>query len=214
MKNIFFSVLFLFSFIATIGQSIENTPNYAYLEGNLYTNKFLSFSVEVPENWIIQNEEQLIELKKIGVDLVVGENEKLKNLLNNTNGVYNLLTVFQYEVGSPIDDFNTNFALIAEDVSYAPGIKTGSDYLFHAKKLLLQTSLNIVQIDDAASKIEIGGIEFYKMHIEISMFDNMIKQDYYSTIMKGYSLGIIVSYQDDYQKQLVDKIINSFKFNL
>jgi hypothetical protein len=39
-----------------------------------------------------------------------------------------LLTVFHYPLGTP-GDYNDGIQLMSEDVSFAPGIKTGKDYL-------------------------------------------------------------------------------------
>ncbi len=142
----------------------------------------------------------------------VGDNKNLKAALDASEvNVANLLVVSQYEYGAAVS-YNPNFALVAENTARMPGIKSGSDYLFHARKLLEQSQVEYDYIDDEFEKVLINGQEFYVMNCSIDYMGHSIKQHYYSTIINGFCLSTIISYTLDDQKHDLEKIIDSMKF--
>ena len=102
--------------------------------------------------------------------------------------------------------------LVAENLKLAPGIKTGSDYLFHTRKLLKQTQMQYNNIDGDFEKVMIDNQEFYKMNLDINHMGLNIKQSYYSTILNGFSVNAVISFVNEAQKDELDKIVYSIKF--
>ncbi len=51
------------------------------------------------------------------------------------------------------------------------------------------------------------------MRSKLRIRDLVVYQDYYATIMKGYAIGIVISYINNQQKQAVLDIISRIRFN-
>ena len=195
-------------------QSNEKPEGFDYgtVENNLYTNSFFNFKATLPDGWIVQSKKQTEDLVEIGKDMVAGEDENLKAVINASeiNSAY-LLTVFQYEVGAAVD-YNPSLMLIAENLKIAPGIKNGSDYLFQTRKLFEQSQIKYNHIDDTFEKVKIGNRDFYRMNLDINHTGMNIKQSYYSTVINGFSFNAIISYVTDNQKQELEKTLSTFNF--
>ena len=103
--------------------------------------------------------------------------------------------------------------IIAENIKNAPGIKNGSDYLFQAKRLIQQTQLKYEYLSEKFDLEKINEVEFYKMNTRVNYLDLDIKQEYYSTVLNGFSLNFIISYISDDQKEVLISSINLLTFN-
>lgn len=186
--------------------------DYGHVENNKYINSFFGLELTLPDNWIVQTKEQTENLTKAGKELVAGDNENLKALINASEvNSANLLSVFQYEVGSAVD-YNPGFMLVVENLKNAPGIKNGSDYLFQSRKLLEQSQIKYSPIDDTFKKEIIDGQEFYTMDCSVDLTGHSITQRYYSTIKDGFCLSAIISFTNDEEENSLKKIINSMNF--
>lgn len=216
MKTKFNFILILIlsiTFISCYQNEKNQKFDYGHIENNKYINSFFGLEITIPDNWIIQTKEQTDNLSKRGKDLVVGDNKNLKAAFDASEiNTANLLAVFQYEVGTPVE-YNPGLVLVAENLKNAPGIKNGSDYLFQSKKLLKQSQLQYDYIDDKFEKEIINNQEFYTMNCSISYMGININQKYYSTIINGFSLGAIISFVNDEQKASLEKTINTINFS-
>jgi hypothetical protein len=107
---------------------------------------------------------------------------------------YNLVTVFENELGSPGVRFFRSEVLIAKDVSWAPGFKTGEDYLLDALPLLKKEGYDRFS---EIKPVKIGGMTFYRE--DLSKQDpNGVRgyQAYFAAIVRGYPLDWIISTED------------------
>lgn len=187
--------------------------DYGKVEDSKYLNSFFGFEIELPADWVVQTKEQTENIAKMGKKLVAGDDKNMKAVIKASEiNSANLLAVFKYEVGAAVD-YNPNFMLVAENLKNAPGIKTGSDYLFQSRKLLKQSQMQYEYIDEEFKKEVINNQEFYLMNCSINYMGLNIKQKYYSTIQNGFCLSAIISFIDDEQKNDLEKIINSMEFN-
>lgn len=186
--------------------------DYGSVTDNVYSNQFFKCNIKLPENWIIQSKEQTERLADMGKDLVVGENRKLESVIKASEiNIANLLTVFQYELGSAVE-YNPNITIVAENVTNASGIKKGSDYLFHSRRLLKQGQFQYDYLSEDFEDEMINGVEFYKMDAHMNYMGLEIKQIYYSTIKRGFSFVVIVSYVNNGQKKVLLESVNSLTF--
>ncbi|MDO9255965.1 MAG: hypothetical protein Q7U54_10670 [Bacteroidales bacterium] len=209
------SALILFAIIASTcySQSKPIDFDYGRIENSKYLNSYFDFEITIPANWIIQNKEQMEKMAKAGMDMVVGDDANLKAAVKVSEiNTANLLVVNQYERGSAVD-YNPGLVIVAENIKEYPGIKTGSDYLFQVRKLLNQSQVKYDYIDTETSRESISGIDFYKMNAGIEYMGIGIKQIYYSTVLKGFSLNVIISFINDEQKAGLITAIDSIKFN-
>jgi hypothetical protein len=206
----------LLMMVLTLSCNTNKKPkdfDYGRVENSKYLNSFFGLEVELPTEWIVQTKEQTENIAKMGKDLVAGDDKNMKAIINASEiNSANLLAVFKYEVGSPVD-YNPNLMLVAENLKSVPGIKTGSDYLFQSRKLLQQSQMKYDYIDEEFKKELINNQEYYLMNASIDYMGLTIKQVYYSTIQNGFCLSAIISFIDDEQKLELKNLINSMKFN-
>lgn len=168
--------------------------------------------MKLPDNWVIQSKEQTERIADVGKNLVAGEDKKLKAIMKASDiNSANLLAVFQYELGSAVE-YNPNIMIVAENIMNTPGIKNGSDYLFQSRRLLKQSQFQYDYLSEEFEKESINGSDFYKMYAHMYYMGLEIKQIYYSTISKGFSFNVIVSYINDDQKKTLLESINSMTF--
>lgn len=216
MKNIstVFAIFVLMVF--TFSCDLNSKPkgfDYGRVENNKYTNSFFNLEVNLPPKWIVQTKEQTDNLVEKSKNIVAGDNKNLKAMINASEvNSANLLAIFQYEVGSPVE-YNPNLMMVAENLKLTPGIKTGSDYLYQARKLIKQSQIHYDSIDEEFKKVMIGNQEFYVMKASLSYAGLTIRQEYYSTIANGFGVSTIISYVTDEQKDILTKVIHSMKFN-
>jgi hypothetical protein len=209
-----FNSLFLAILLST-GCSKGKPDNFDYgkVENNKYTNSYFGCEISLPGEWVVQSREQLDGLSEEGRDMLAGESSTTKAMLKASEiRSANLLGVFKYQRGAAVD-FNPNFMVVAENVSALPGIKTGSDYLFQTKKLLSKTQLQYDYIDTVFAVEKINGTPFHRMNASIDAMGTKINQEYYSTIMRGFSFCVILTYNTDEHREELMSMFNTLKFN-
>ena len=194
------------------GDNMPKNFDYGTVENSVYSNTYFEFTMDVPDQWIVQSKEQNEQLMETGEKLIAGDDKSMKAALNASDvNVANLLTVFKYETGSPVD-FNPSYMFIAENVMKAPGVKTGSDYFFNARKILEQSQTPYKHIDEEYSTKNLGGKDFYVMNTEIEYMGISIYQAYYCRVDNGFALNLIISYSTDDEKDELEKIVESISF--
>lgn len=201
-------LLIAITIISSYGQ--DKDFDFGETEKGFYQNEFFNMEVSFDSLWVIQNKEQLNNLVKAGTDLVAGDDASLKAAVkaSKVNTAY-LLTVFKYEVGAAVT-YNPSLMIIAENTKNFPGIKNGSDYLFHSKKLLQQSQMEYYFDKEIFTK-KIGESEFHVMEAKIDYLGTTIVQEYMTTVTKGFSLSLIISYTTEEEKEELKKIIDNTK---
>ena len=213
IKFKFLSIL-LISLIAITGYSQTRPDNfdYGHVKDNKYVNSFFNCELTIPTDWIVQSKEQIETISKKGKELITGDDTNMKAMMKASEvNSANLLSLFQYERGAPVD-YNSNISIVAENVKSLPGIKSGSDYLFQVKKMLGLSKIKFDTIAPDFKKEIINNTVFYKMDTGISIMGINIKQSYYSTIVNGFSFSIVMSYTDEEQKNTLLESIQSLQF--
>ncbi len=193
----------------SIANSQSDNFDYGRVENGVYQNAYFGFTIQLPVDWVVQSREQTENLASTGKKLVAGDDENLKAVMKASEvNIANLLAVFQYELGSPVE-YNPNVMIVAENIKNVPGIKKGSDYLFQARRLLQQGQFKYDYLSETFDNEKINGTEFYKMDAHLNYAGLEIKQMYYSTVLKGFSFNVIVSYVSDEQKKILLESLNS-----
>jgi hypothetical protein len=185
--------------------------DYGRVENNKYVNSYFGLEMTLPENWIVQSKEQLANIVKTGQNMMAGDDENLKVIIKASEvNTANLLAVSQFPKGAAVE-YNPSIMIVAENVKNAPGIITGSDYLFHARRLIMQSQFKYDFVDEQFEKEIISGIDFYLMNTGVKYLGLDIKQVYYAAIIKGFSFNIIITFNNDNQKDEILKSIKSLK---
>ncbi|MEM7104944.1 MAG: hypothetical protein AAF502_17540 [Bacteroidota bacterium] len=215
MKNsknwiVIFLVISLFASCMPIGK--PDDFDYGGVSDQVYSNEYFECIMKLPDDWVVSSREQTEEITELGKDLVAGDDKKLEAVVNAAEiNTANLLTVFQYEVGSPVE-YNPSISLVAENIKMAPGIKDGSDYLFQSRRFLQQSQFQYDYLSKEFELHEINGTDFYKMDAFLTYLGLEIKQTYYATIKKGFSFVVVMSYNNDDQKQILEESLKSLAF--
>jgi hypothetical protein len=205
-------VLFLVSFAACRKKASEEIDS-GTIEDSVYRNRYFGLTVSLPENWSLQSEESNKEMAEMGTKMVAGENKNLERKLNAVNEKQSLFlfSAFEYPLGTPVI-YNTNISCVAERVSQMPGIKRGSDYLFHVRRILEMSQIDI-SFDEKITVENLGGIEFDVVCVECSFGDMNVKQKYYAAVMKGYAVSFILSFIDEDGESSLHDILKTVKFD-
>ncbi len=186
--------------------------DYGQVENGIYQNEYFGFSMTLPVDWVVQSQEQRENIVNTGKKMVAGDDENIKSAMKASEvNSANLLAVFQYELGAPVDQ-NPNVMIIAESVKNAPGIKNGSDYLFQARRMLQQGHFKYDYISEEFEREIFNDIEFYRMDTRINHMGLEVKQEYYSTVLKGFGFNVIISYITDEQKEILLNSLQSMIF--
>jgi len=185
--------------------------NYGTIKDGVYTNSYFKMTIKAPSDWVVQSQAALEELSKRGADLIAGEDKNLKAALKESEKTtVNLISFFKFEQGQPVP-FNPSFISVAEKVSQAPGIKKGSDYLFHTRKFLESGQVEY-QFPDAGYTTVISGVSFDVMPAKIEIQNTMVYQKYYAAIFNDYALVFVLTYSSETEEMELNDIFNNIEF--
>lgn len=198
--------------INTGEEKIGENFDFGKIEDGLYTNNFFKLKIPFNPSWIVQDKQQMNDLVETGSDLFAGDDKTLKSAIKSAkvNTAY-LFTIFKHEVGAAVE-FNPSFMVIAENTKSLPGLKNGSDYLFHAKKFLEQSQMKYLFEKDVFEK-KIGNSDFHVLEAKLDQMGTLIIQEYIATVTKGFSLSFVVTYSNEDERNELYKIVDKIKFN-
>jgi hypothetical protein len=181
-------------------------------EGSMYRNKYLGFRLWIPPDWSIQDRQAQKEIKDKGVQVVAGDDKNRQAVLRASEAQsISLLMAFKHPLGAPVA-FNPVIACTAESVSHLPGVRTGGDYLFHVRRVLEGSQIKH-SFPHEVHATTIGGAEFYAMLTEAALSPQLVvKQDYYTTIRKGYAITLILSYATTEDKVELCNMLDTIAF--
>lgn len=196
-----------------ISCSDKNAIDFGKFEGGRYSNSFFNLMFNIPDSWHVLDLESRLEIMKRGGEIVAGENKSLKAAIKAADlQSINLLTAYEHPPGAAVAT-NPGIMLIAEKVTHAPGIKRGSDYHYHAKKLMKMSHMKVSYPQEIYEKT-IDGVSFDIMETEITMGPGIvIQQIQYASIMKGYALLMALTYQDESGHSQLEEIVETLTFN-
>lgn len=191
---------------------IPESFDYGKVENNVYRNKYFKCSMQLPKDWIVQDEETVKQLTKTASDRVAGDDEDLKRAVEvgQINSA-NLLAVSKLDLATALEP-NPNFMVLVENVSSAPNMTEGKDYLEQAKTLMRRTQMNYSYISENLKSEVINGETFYSMDVTLNMGTSEVKQCYLATIRKKFAFVVVITYFTEEEKAFIDKYIHTLKF--
>jgi hypothetical protein len=177
-----------------------------------YVSDFFDLSVEKPESWYVLSSEELNKIMQVGVDVLAGEDENTRRALDASSvNTVPLFGFFQYKPETPVE-FNNNLLAIAENVRLAPGVKTGADYFFHARKMMQNSGLEIRFAEEYGVR-DIGGREFASMDSVMTFGDASVGQTIYVRREGDYFLLFTESYKPGSNRDEVAAILDSIQID-
>ena len=212
IKTLFFLAL-MSLFIACKSATVEEEVAEAFELGSTtaghYHNAYFDLDIYFDSTWNVQEKEQMELMEKIGERALVEDNDALKEVLDaSIVNTAHLLAIFKHPLGARVE-YNPNFIALVENVRLYPGIETGADYLFHAQKLLKQTAIQY-QFEEVY-EVRVGTVLFHVLEVSANYMGIEVKQNYWSTINKGFCLSFILSYNTEKEQEELMQIINKVR---
>ncbi len=193
--------------------SVDNaTINSESLEEGVYRNEYLGFSIRLPQDWALQNEEMEKKITKAGSDYL-GQNDSEARVMQEQAeaSVVYLFTLFKYPLGTVVD-YNPNIIGLAENVADYPGIQSGQEYLEHVRNQLLGSQGNFV-VSNTSETYTLDGRTFHILRTDLNFMGNIVKQKHYATKINEYILLFTYSYYKNETEEELLRILKSVDFD-
>ena len=207
-----FTFIFCVSLVLSgCGNEPSQEIGYGEIENGVYSNQYFNMSVSAPETWIIQSQAAQKMLMETGGSLLAGEDKNVKAMLKEAEEqTVNLFSFFKHEQGTPVP-FNPSIMSVAENMVNMPGVKRGSDYLYHVKSFLESGQLEYKFPSEIESKV-ISGISFDILPAEINAGNLVVNQEYYAARINDYVLSFILSYSSESEQAELHNILSNIEF--
>lgn len=180
-------------------------------EGPVYHNDYLGLEITIPTDWTLQDRQTAQQMVRTGGRLIAGGNENMRAAMEASESrTIHLFTAFQHPYGSPVP-YNPSFYAVAENISHAPGIRTGGDYLFHARRLLQSGQMTFSFPREIYTETR-AGVEFHVMEAELNVPPATVRQEYFAAIRRGYVLLMILSFSTDEERAVLRDILATLQF--
>jgi hypothetical protein len=212
-----FRSMYVFSIMVTTlflscAQNSADEIDFGTVQDSVYRSEYFGLTVTMPADWSLQDQETLKALSETGGRVLAGDDKNLAAMIKASElKSVHLFAAFKHPVGSPVL-FNPSISCVAERVAHLPGIDEGADYLYHTRRLLQAGQMEYI-FPSEISEASLGGFGFGLLSSELSMAGTTIRQDFYSRVMKGYALSIIVSYTTDEEYSTLRNVLDSVSFD-
>lgn len=211
-------MMFRFSFAMLLSlafafqsNAADDVFDYGKVEKGKYKNEYFNFEMKIHSNWHPLSKEQSDALMKTSIDVISQGSEVLGMAIKASQVNYaQLLAVFQHEMGAPVQ-FNPSIVLMTENLQQAPGVKSGSDYLYHTKRGLEATPFSYTFSKTSPESMSLAGMQFDAMTAYLNNPNMVIQQDYYCTVTNGFALCFILSYLEKEQGAALYDMFSTLK---
>jgi hypothetical protein len=184
--------------------------DYGSVENGVYVNDYFKMRLPFDASWDVQSKEEKEEITELGKDLIEDQNFKRSIDASEISNA-NLFTAFKYELGTT-ENYNPSISVIAENINQFPHVKRGRDYLDEAKIIMEQMALDYTFSYQDNPKI-LGNQSFDILNVEVDYFGSTYHQQYMSTITKGFSLLLVISYESDAQREELEALVDNIVFS-
>lgn len=181
-------VLLLAGFLASQDSTSKPSPDDGEVRNNVYKNSFFGLTYEFPKDWVPHDDATKKRIQELGRNKMDPKGND-PNLDVSEKHTFNLLTVFDHPLGTPGITSYRGIILMAEDVSFAPGIKNGKDFVLNMAQLLKQN--NYSPLGEPTERT-IADAKFYRQTFKGTVAEGReVYEATEFTIAKGYALGFI-----------------------
>ncbi len=205
MKYLF--VLLLGLMITGCNMGMPEDFDYGHVSNGRYVNKYFGLTMKLPEGWTMKSRAGLDSLDEIGNKLIAGNDMKKKAMLK-VSAISNadLFMASEPMADSLSSPYTASMILQAENVKRFGTIKSGEDYLRECRKTIMNSTFKYDKVDEEFTAAPINGTEFYSMGAKKAFNGVELQQKYFSAIVKGFSLNIILTY---YTQEQLDEMMKS-----
>jgi hypothetical protein len=180
---------------------------------NTYSIAAHGMTITAPEGWYVADTALMEKLMAVGKDVTTSNmDSSTKAAIDNSlSRAGSLFTFMEVPPGTP-RDYIPAIMGVSEDVSMMPGLSRGSDYHFHARKLMEQSPIPTT-IAETYTERMIGGQSFDRMDIRMGPPGKEILQRMYAARHGNQVVAIIQSYKTDEELAALDKVLDSIKLD-
>jgi rRNA maturation endonuclease Nob1 len=190
----------------------DASPVTKSTDNKTYTNEFFQMTVQKPEGWYAQNEEEAAAGQKEGGKMLAGNDKNLKAAMDAAQDTTSqLFGFFEVPRGTP-GKLNPNVLSAAENIKAAPGVKTGCDYIALTKEIIKKSQVSY-QFEEKCETKTVNGTEFGVINAQLTIGDQVVKQRYYAVIRGHHAISVIETFFDAASEAKVNKVVESLKFS-
>ncbi len=181
-------------------------------DGKVYTNQLFGMKIVKPTTWYSQQVEELIQIQKLGVNLLAGEDQNIRALAQESlKSSLPLFGFYRYAPGTA-GKSNPNISGVAENIEVLPGIKTGCDYLANAKSFAAQSQITI-NFEEGCQTKQINGTTLGLMRSTLEFGNIKANQKYFACIHDSHAIAVVANYYYPQEEQLIDNVINTLEID-
>ncbi len=177
--------------------------------GTTYTNDFFDLTFEIPKDWTVASNEDIMLITNATNDMLGAENEDL----SKRQALY-LAYVMKYPVGTQ-DVFNANINIVTTNLGLAGlSMKNNKEFLQAAIDQIDQSLANTEMtctFGEIASK-DIGGADFAVVDSATTLGEMEFQQRLLCTYRNNYAILVSLTWMDDAQLDELQTILDSMSF--
>ena len=191
--------------LAACNKSSHNANDFDYgkVENGKYENRFFNLKIEMPHTWFVLGKDE-------NQNLLQSESNTKNSSSDITTEV--LLTAMQYEMGKSDTAFNANLIVLTENLKGNDRIRTAADYLMFTRKSLENQAEKREFPDNVIKTQKLDNTDFAEMKVVVHDAEISYCQKYLTSIINGFALTLIQTYQYPSQQAQLDQIIKSVRF--
>ena len=200
-----FSLLFLVSCSDIDDKESAMTTS---TDGIHYTNEKFNMRIVKPESWHAQSVAELIATQQMGARVMSGDDENFEAMVEaSLASSLPLFGFHEFAPGTPTT-VNSSITGVAENIAVMPGIKSGCDYLYHAKQALRQSQVDIDINDECLTEV-VNGTKLSYFSTTMRFGPNTAKQKLFACLSGDYAIAIVHTLVNKDNTEEVDAILNS-----
>ena len=178
-------------------------PQTGKIDGELYTNKLMGWTIKIPKGWTVMQKDKVEETFEVGakaIEEASDQNFDYSGLKYLANFKKNRFNIFQ----STAEFF---------ELQYEGHWEENNAY---QRKLLIDTYKNQgLKIETSSSEAKIDGLEFRVFHIKILKPGGggvLLYQDVYNRYINNHDFTVILNYNNEEDKNAMLNVWKASKF--
>lgn len=188
-----------------------STPADGALSDGAYANRYFGFSLTFPAAWSVASKETEEHILGVGKEAAFGQDAMRRAAATTVlKDSYQLLTILEHPYGTP-GISNPSLMVMAEKVSYAPGVRTGKDYLLNLIQHLSGGQIPYKVVREPY-EFAVGSATFHRAEFAVRS-QTTTRQSYLATVRRGYALSFILTGVSDEEMARLEEIVRSIKFD-